>query len=272
LLKIPIYQVDAFASAMFKGNPAAVCVLDSWLDDDMLQSIAEENNLAETAFVVHSDGSRFELRWFTPSFEIPLCGHATMAAAHVIFNNLDYKLEVLEFDTKSGQLRVEQRGNLIVMDFPAYEAEPIETTPLMISGLGGIPTQVYQAGINFYATFESEEQVRSLRPDYGHILQLIRGIDKIGIVPTARGAEYDFVSRYFAPEEGTNITEDPVTGSIHCVLIPFWSKRLQKTSMKAFQASARGGELHCEMVFRDGRPRTLIGGIVQPYLEGFIRI
>lgn len=257
---------------MFEGNPAAVCVLDSWLDDNVLQSIAEENNLAETAFVVHNSGARFDLRWFTPSFEIPLCGHATMAASYVIFNYLDAELDILEFNTKSGDLRVQQREDLVVMDFPAYEAHPIQTTQLMIAGLGGIPTEVFEAGINFYATFETEEEVRSLQPDFNAVLDLIRGTDKIGIVPTARGVEHDFVSRYFAPEEGTSIGEDPVTGSIHCVLVPFWSKRLGKTKMTAFQASARGGELFCELIEKNGLSRTLISGTVQPYLEGFIRI
>ncbi len=271
-MKIPIFQVDAFASEVFKGNPAAVCVFDEWLDDALMQSIAAENNLAETAFLVNIDGPKFGLRWFTPSFEIPLCGHATLAASHVIFSHLGLGEERLEFDTMSGTLRVEERDGLILMDFPAYNMEPIETSPLMVRGLGGEPTQVFQAGINYYATFESEGDVRSLQPDFGAVLELIRGTDKIGIVPTAPGTTHDFVSRYFAPEEGTNITEDPVTGSIHCALIPFWSKRLGKTSMKAYQASARGGELHCEFVESAKGTRTIIGGQVQPYLEGFIEV
>ncbi|MFT4604150.1 MAG: PhzF family phenazine biosynthesis protein [Rhodothermales bacterium] len=271
-MKIPIYQVDAFAGSRFKGNPAAVCLLESWLDDSLLQSIATENNLSETAFVKQDSSGQYELRWFTPSFEIPLCGHATLAASYVIFQNLDGEQGVIHFSTKSGELHVSRENGRLVMDFPAYEVESIDASHAMIAGLGGTPREMFKSGINYYAVFGSEHEVRSLKPDFAAILDLIRGNHFIGIVPTARGQEYDFVSRYFAPEEGTNIGEDPVTGSIHSVLIPFWSERLGKTKMHAYQASERGGELFCELIERDGSKRSLIGGFVQPYLEGFIEV
>ena len=271
-MRIPIYQVDAFASEVFRGNPAAVCVLDSWPDDALLQSIAAENNLAETAFLLRTGRDRFDLRWFTPSFEIPLCGHATMAAGYVVFRHIAPDVAALTFSSASGDLLVRRLGDRIEMDFPAYDAARVPTTQIMIDGRGGTPREVLKAGINLYAVFDSEETVRTLVPDYRAILDLIRGTELIGIVPTSAGTHYDFVSRYFAPEEGTNIGEDPVTGSIHCVLIPLWANRLGKTRMKAYQASPRGGELDCELIERDGVRRTLIGGMVQPYLTGYIEV
>ncbi len=249
-----------------------MCLLESWLDDSLLQSIATENNLSETAFVKKRSVGQYELRWFTPSFEISLCGHATLAASYVIFQHVDGEQEVIHFFTKSGELIVTREDGRLVMDFPSYEVEPINTTQTMIAGLGGTPREMFQSGINYYAIFDSEHEVRSLTPDFAAILDLIRGNQFIGIVPTARGEEYDFVSRYFAPEEGTNMGEDPVTGSIHSVLIPYWADRLGKTKMHAYQASERGGELFCELIERDGFKRSIIGGVVQPYLEGIIEV
>ncbi|MEL6612096.1 MAG: PhzF family phenazine biosynthesis protein [Bacteroidota bacterium] len=271
-MRIPLFQVDAFASQQFAGNPAAVCVLEAWPDDALLQAIAAENNLAETAFVSANPDGSYRLRWFTPSFEIPLCGHATLATGFVLFHHLGVERTPLRFHTRSGELLVYRDGDRLVMDFPAYAAEPATLTDRIVAGLGGRPTEFLRAGINYYAVFEDEAQVRALQPDYGLLIDLMRGSEMIGFVPTAPGRDYDFVSRYLAPEEGTTMTEDPVTGSIHCALVPLWADRLGKTTLHAYQASARGGELFCELIERDGMPRTLIGGSVQPYLEGVIEV
>lgn len=271
-MKIPIYQVDAFARERFSGNPAAVCVLESWLDDKMLQAIAIENNLAETAFITpNSDGS-YHLRWFTPGFEIALCGHATLATAFVLFEYCNYEESIIRFQSKSGELRVQQEGELLMMDFPAYDTEPAELTDLMVEALGGRPREFLRSETNYYAIYDSEAQVRSLKANFKLILDIMRGTDIIGFMPTAPAKEYDFISRYFAPEEGTDITEDPVTGSIHSALVPLWAERLQKKKLMAYQASKRGGELFCELRETDGIKRAMIGGYVQPYLQGFIDI
>ncbi len=270
-MKLPIYQVAAFASKPFSGNPAAVCVLDNWLDDEQLQAIARENNLSETAFVVALNDEHYHLRWFTPSFEIPLCGHATLAAAYVLFRYRDHHGPRVLFQTQSGELGVQDAGERLVMDFPAYRMTPIDVDDDFGQALGGDPVACYRAGINLYALFEHESQVRSLQPDYDRILRIMARTGTIGMVPTAPGKAHDFVSRYFAPEAGTGITEDPVTGSIHCALIPFWAERLGKQKMIAWQASQRGGELTCEM--HEGEdPRVGIAGQVQPYLTGEISL
>ncbi|TVM01839.1 MAG: isomerase [Candidatus Brocadia sp. WS118] len=271
-MKIPIYQVDAFARKQFAGNPAAVCVLESWLDDKTLQAIAAENNLAETAFfTTNSDGS-YQLRWFTPSFEIPLCGHATLAAGFVLFQYRGHTGTPVRFHSKSGELFVHRDGELLMMDFPAYDTEPSVLTDAVIEALGGRPREFLRSGINYYAIYDREDEVRSLKPDYALILDIMRGTDIIGFVPTAKAKDYDFVSRYFAPEEGTAITEDPVTGSTHSVLVPLWAERLGKKKLHAYQASERGGELFCELHETKGIKRAMIGGYVQPYLQGFIEV
>ena len=271
-MKIPIYQVDAFANRQFAGNPAAVCPLDSWLDDETLQAIASENNLAETAYFVARDDGSYDLRWFTPSFEIPLCGHATLAAGYTLFNYRGHTGDTIRFHTKSGALGVSQEGNRLVMDFPAYEMESAELTDEVSDALGGTPTELLRAGINYYAIYENEDAVRSLEPDFKKIADLMRGTDIIGYVPTAKGAEYDFVSRYFAPETIGDIGEDPVTGSIHSALVPYWANRLGQNKLNAYQASSRGGELFCELRKSDGEQRVMIGGEVKPYLQGFIEL
>ena len=271
-MKIPMYQVDAFTRKQFAGNPAAVCLLESWLDDEILQAVAAENNLAETAFFTpNSDGS-YQLRWFTPSFEIPLCGHATLATGFVLFHYCGYKGKTIRFHSKSGELLVSRQGELLMMDFPAYDTKPAILTDMIVDALGERPREFLQSGINYYAIYDHEDQVRSLKPDYGLILEIIRGTDIIGLVPTAKGSTYDFISRYFAPEEGTNITEDPVTGSTHSVLVPFWAERLGKNRLHAHQASERGGELFCELRQINGKRRAMIGGYVQPYFRGFIEV
>lgn len=271
-MKIPFYQVDAFASEQFAGNPAAVCVLESWPENRLLQSIAAENNLAETAFFTKNDDGSFHLRWFTPSFEIPLCGHATLASAYVLFRYLRHAGPSIHFHTLSGELIVHQDGELLMMDFPAYDPEPAVLTDDMVSAIGGRPVEFLRAGINYYAIFGQEAEVRALQPNYPLMLELMDGTDIIGFVPTAPGKDYDFVSRYLAPEAGTSITEDPVTGSIHAALVPFWADRLGKEKLRAYQASVRGGELFCSLKTTNGEKRAWIGGYVQPYLQGAIEI
>ena len=257
---IPYYQVDAFASRAFTGNPAGVCLLADWLPDDVLQAIAAENNLAETAFVVQRS-ARYDLRWFTPAMEVDLCGHATLAPAHVIFEHLGYRGDVIRFDTSSGELTVTREGDLFVLDFPARPATPCDPPPQLIAGLGRTPAFTAKAR-DYLAVFATEQEVAGLRPDMAALCQL----DSLGIIATASGTTCDFVSRFFAPQAG--IPEDPVTGSAHSTLIPYWSQRLGKMKLHARQISARGGVLYCE----DRGQRVRIGGRAITYSTGFIRI
>jgi PhzF family phenazine biosynthesis protein len=258
-MELPIYQVDAFASAVFRGNPAAVCPLDKWLPDETMQAIAAENNLSETAFYVRK-GDRYHLRWLTPAVEVDLCGHATLAAASVI---LDVRREIagprVVFDSRSGELTVEREGDLYALDFPSRPPNPAQVHPALMSGLRAKPSQVL-AALDYLCIFENEEQVRELKPD----MQALAGIDLRGAVATAPGRDCDFVSRFFAP--GNGIPEDPVTGSSHTTLIPYWSKKLGKSTLFARQISQRGGELWCE----DRGERVKIAGGAVQYLEGRI--
>jgi len=271
-MKISIYQLDAFTDKQFGGNPAAVCLLDDWPEDSLLQAIAMENNLAETAFITENIDGSYQIRWFTPSFEIPLCGHATLASGYVLFEYYDYQGENIHFHSQSGELIVHRQEDLLMMDFPAYEPEPAVWTDEMTAALRLKPRTFFRSGINYYGVYENEDQVRSMEPDYRLIRDIMEGTDIIGFVATAKAREYDFVSRYFAPEPGTSVTEDPVTGSIHSALVPFWAKQLGKKKLHAFQASARGGELCCELSEKDGQKRAFIGGYVQPYLQGTITV
>jgi PhzF family phenazine biosynthesis protein len=266
-MELPIYQVDAFASALFRGNPAAVCPLEQWLPDETLQAIAAENNLSETAFYLRK-GDRYDLRWFTPAVEVDLCGHATLATASVI---LDVRRETLEprvvFDSRSGELTVERQkcaereGDLYALDFPSRPPGPCQKPhPRLEIGLGAKPSLVLAAQ-DYLCVFEREEQVRDLEPD----MRALAGIDLRGVIASAPGRDCDFVSRFFAPGKG--IPEDPVTGSSHTTLIPYWSKRLGKSKLFARQISRRGGELWCE---NQGARVRIAGGAVQ-YLEGRIR-
>lgn len=263
-MELPIYQVDAFASAIFRGNPAAVCPLEQWLPDATMQAIAAENNLSETAFYVRH-GERYQLRWFTPAVEVDLCGHATLAAASIIF---DIRREIsgprVVFDTLSGQLTVERAGELFALDFPARPPKECNPCADLETALGAKPAEVLEAQ-EYLCVFEAEDQVRELTPD----MAKLAGIDCFAVIATAPGPRSgsgacDFVSRYFAPAKG--IPEDPVTGRAHTILIPYWSKRLQKSSLFARQISRRGGELWCED--RGGRVR-IAGGAVH-YLQGRI--
>ncbi|HVR71604.1 MAG TPA: PhzF family phenazine biosynthesis protein [Vicinamibacteria bacterium] len=260
-LRIPIFQVDAFTGRVFAGNPAAVCPLRSWLDDATMQAIAAENNLSETAFFV-SGKQHHELRWFTPTVEVDLCGHATLASAFVIFRFLDPKQQVAAFESKSGPLRVARSGDLLVLDFPSRPAERCDAPPALGEGLRAAPREVWRARDNYMAVYETEEEVRRLRPD----MALLRTMAGFGVVVTAPGQVADFVSRYFAPSFG--IDEDPVTGMTHCTLTPYWAQRLGKERLHALQVSARGGELFC-MPRGD---RVAIAGRAVRYMQGVIEV
>ncbi|MFZ2640281.1 MAG: PhzF family phenazine biosynthesis protein [Verrucomicrobiia bacterium] len=238
-MKLKQYQIDAFASRVFQGNPAAVCPLKAWLKDEVLQAIAGENNLSETAFFVPIERG-FHLRWFTPVAEVDLCGHATLASAHVIFEILNYPERLIEFETRSGKLIVERKDGLLAMDFPARPLKSCSPPTALIEGLGRRPVEVLVSD-DYVAVFESEADVRGLSPDFAKLNQ----VDLRGVCVTAPGVNADFVSRFFAPKLG--VPEDPVTGSAHCELAPYWASRLGKSTLRAFQASERGGELLCTL-------------------------
>jgi predicted PhzF superfamily epimerase YddE/YHI9 len=255
-MPLRLFQVDAFADRLFAGNPAAVVPLDAPLPDATLQAIATENNLSETAFLL-AQGMRFNLRWFTPTREVDLCGHATLATAWVLFEKLGYREAEIVFDTRSGPLTVTRDGGWLWMDFPADPAAPITCPDALREGLGRPPMEVHAAA-DYLAVFESEEAVRALRPDFRALAKL----DRRGVIATAPGRKADFVSRFFAPNYG--IDEDPVCGSAHCTLAPFWSERLGKKELFAHQVSRRGGVVRCES--RGARVR--LGGQAVLYLAG----
>ena len=260
-MNIPIYQVDAFTLGPFSGNPAAVCPLDAWLDDATLQSIAAENNLSETAFMVASDEG-YDLRWFTPAIEVDLCGHATLAAGYVVLNHLQPDLDAVAFETLSGRLIVTRDGDRLSMDFPARAPTPVAVSQALIDALGEAPSEVH-ASRDMLAVYDDEARVRALSPDQARLLALDEGL---GVIATARGDAVDFVSRFFVPKAG--IAEDPVTGSAHCTLVPFWAERLGKSQLVAHQVSSRGGELHCE--HRDDR--VIMSGQCTLFLTGSIHL
>ena len=234
-MKLQQYQVDAFASRVFEGNPAAVCPLESWLEDGLLQAIAMENNLSETAYFVPVDKG-FELRWFTPAAEVDLCGHATLAAAHVLYTELGHSADAISFATRSGELSVSREGDWYVLDFPAIVPRPCAAPAGLVEALGRQPMEVLAAD-DLLAVFASEAEVRALEPDQA----LLARLECRGVIATAPGEQHDFVSRFFAPRVG--VPEDPVTGSAHCKLVPYWAQRLGKNRMNARQVSRRGGEL-----------------------------
>ncbi len=260
-MKLRLFQVDAFTDAVFGGNPAAVCPLDRWLPDTIMQAIAFENNLSETAFFVPVK-DHYELRWFTPQIEVNLCGHATLASAFVLFEGLGAEAEVLEFETKSGRLRVRrgEQGRL-AMDLPAWMPEPWDDLPVVAAALRANPSAAFKARDGL-ALFESESEVLALEPDFAAVAAL----DCLGLMATAPAdaPEIDFVSRFFAP--GAGIDEDPVTGSAHCTLTPFWAKRLEKSDLVARQISARGGQLYCKLA----DDRVEVSGNAVLYLDGRI--
>ncbi|MGC3959342.1 MAG: PhzF family phenazine biosynthesis protein [Verrucomicrobiota bacterium] len=259
-MKLPYYEVSAFTTNSFGGNPAGVCPLDTWLSDAVLQNIAANNNLAETAFTV-PHGSDFELRWFTPTVEMDLCGHATLAAASVLFRERGLSGKEVRFHSRSGLLTVARNADLLTLNFPSRPATPAAAPEALWRGLGARPKEVFKAR-DYLAIFSSEKEVRALNPDFA----LLKPLDCLGIIVTATGASSDFVSRFFAP--GAGVDEDPVTGSAHCTLIPFWAQRLGKNELFARQVSQRGGELFCELAGE----RVYIGGHAVHYLRGEIKI
>jgi PhzF family phenazine biosynthesis protein len=259
-MRIPIYQVDAFTSRVFAGNPAAVCPLDKWLPDQILQSIAAENNLAETAFFVRT-GDRYHIRWLTPAVEVDLCGHATLASAWVLFNKLGHPGNSVTFDSKGGPLSVSRDGDLLTLDFPSRPPQAVEASDELVAALGGDPLEFYAAR-DTLAVYPSEEAVRALTPDFGRLARS----GAWAVIATATGRDCDFVSRFFAPAQG--IDEDPVTGSAHCTLTPFWAHRYGKNRLTAKQVSRRGGELACELA----GDRVKIAGQAVLFLEGAITI
>lgn len=244
-MQLEFHQVDAFAAQPFSGNPAMVYRLDTWLDDALMQQIAAEHNLAETAFVV-KEGSAWHIRWFTPAAEVPLCGHATLATAHVLFEHYGEPGDVLDFNCLSGALQVTRAGHRLVLDFPVRRAVPCELRAEVEQALGLTVQAVLalhegQGVQELLAILPSEAAVRACQPDLASVAKL----PGLGLLISAPGEAHDFVSRYFAPAIGIN--EDPVTGSTHCILTPYWAEQLGKQTLSAFQCSARGGELHCEL-------------------------
>ena len=265
-MKLPLYQVDAFTSSLFHGNPAAICPLDEWLPDATLQSIAAENNLAETAYYVrrgHGADAKIELRWFTPGVEVDLCGHATLATAYVMFTlRREETGSRIVFHTKSGELAVERDGELLSLDFPALPPQACAVPPGLVDALGKQPEAILAAR-DYLCVYGAEDELVALAPNMEKLAQ----VDRFAVIVTAPGSGHcDFVSRFFAPSKG--VPEDPATGSAHCTLIPYWSKRLGKTKMFARQRSPRGGELWCE----DHGDRVRISGHAASYLEGTITI
>jgi PhzF family phenazine biosynthesis protein len=264
-MKIPIYQVDAFTDRLFGGNPAAVCPLEQWPDSRIMQNIAAENNLSETAFFVKK-GPGFEIRWFTPTVEVNLCGHATLASAHVILNHLDFKEEPIIFQSMSGELKVSKSGELLTLDFPATPPEPLEQVPCQWgSALNKEPYALYKSR-DLVGLYESEDEVLAIKPDFEALSEVLTTVECLGMVITAPGKQVDFVSRFFAPLAGIN--EDPVTGSAHTTLIPFWAGKLNKNKLHAFQLSKRKGELFCQLA----GDRVLISGKAVTYLKGEIGV
>ena len=261
-MKLPMWQVDAFAAQRFRGNPAAVVPSDTWLPGATMQAIAAENNLAETAFFV-AKGDEWELRWFTPTVEVPLCGHATLASAAVVLERLETRRADVVFRSASGPLRVERTASGYMMDFPARPSERTPTPPAVAAALGIEPAEVHVNAFNYLAVLESPETVRALEPD----LAAVAALDRPGVIVTAPGERpYDMVSRYFAPAKG--VPEDPVTGGAHCMLAPYWAARLGRQELRAFQASRRGGELTC----RVRGDRVELEGACVFYLEGTIEV
>lgn len=263
-MKLKLFQVDAFAEQVFEGNPAAVCPLNEWLDDTQLQAIADENNLSETAFIV-AKSDHFELRWFTPEAEVDLCGHATLASAHVVFNHLGYRGAEVRFQTRSGILTVAKQEDRLVMDFPATQPEEVTPPAALLAGLNIAPKKVY-AGFDYIAVYDSEADIRALTPDFAKLSEL----DLRGVLVTAPGMREDFVSRCFFPK--LRVNEDPVTGSAHCQLAPLWLAlgRKSATAMRltARQLSKRGGTLTCEVI----GDRVQLIGAAQDYLQGEITL
>ncbi|MDH4241578.1 MAG: PhzF family phenazine biosynthesis protein [Phycisphaerae bacterium] len=262
-MQFPIFQVDAFTNKVFGGNPAAVCPLEHWLPDDVMQRIALENSVAETAFFIPSNNGGFEIRWFTPEIEMDLCGHATLATAHVLTRHHNYSLTSIAFQSKSGELIVTIKDELLTLNFPSRKPKPSDIPQIILDAIQIKPLEVLKSR-DYVLVFETEEMIRNIKPNQSLLNQI--NLDPGGIIVTAKGNEVDFVSRFFTPQ--ASIFEDPVTGSAHCSLIPYWSEKLGKKSMRALQLSPRVGKLLC----KDLGERVLISGEAVTYLEGSITI
>lgn len=259
-MKLQLFQVDAFTNAIFGGNPAAVCPLTTWLPSGVMQNIAAENNLAETAFYCPDDKGKYSIRWFTPTLEVDLCGHATLASAHVMFNHEGYPYDEIMFNSRSGNLKVSRNDHWLHLDFPTDTIREVPLTSELIDCFDVKPIQAWRGKTDFMLVFENEDHVKNLQPSFSRIEKL----SARGIIVTSKGYEADFVSRFFAPQSG--IKEDPVTGSAHTSLIPYWANRLQKEELTAIQLSSRGGYLLCKYQ----NSRVLIGGQAKTYLIGEI--
>ena len=259
-MKINIYQIDAFAKNTFEGNPAAVCPLKEWLSDETMQKIAAENNLSETAFFI-KENNTFHIRWFTPVNEVDMCGHATLASAYVIFECLNYKKKEIIFDSKSGILKVSKENGRYKMDFPAQKIEKYKVLDVILKAFDLKPIECYKS-MDYILVFKNEKDILNIKPDF----ELLKLLDKRGVIITAKSKKYDFVTRFFAPKLGIN--EDPVTGSAFTQLIPYWSKILNKNILNAKQLSQRGGEVFCCLK----NDRVEISGYAAKYMEGSIYI
>jgi PhzF family phenazine biosynthesis protein len=260
-MKIKIYQIDAFADKIFSGNPAAVCPLDNWLPDETLQNIAMENNLAETAFYVNEkEGLR--IRWFTPTVEVDLCGHATLATAFVLFHHENYGGDKIVFNSRSGPLTVTKTGDILTLNFPVDKLVEVAALPVLEQGLGIKPTKTFKGKTDYMLVFEREDQIKNMSPDF----RLIGTVEARGIIVTAKGNNVDFVSRFFGPQSGMD--EDPVTGSAHTSLSPYWATVLNKTELTALQLSKRQGKLKCKLL----GDRVEISGTAKSFLIGTISI
>lgn len=259
-MNIKQYTVDAFTQHVFAGNPAAVCVLDEWLPDETMQHIAMENNLSETAFTV-KEGDAYRLRWFTPGGEISLCGHATLGTSYVLFRFYEKEADQLTFHTMSGDLFITRDGERMTMNFPSYTCHEIEITPLMTDVFGTAPNHAF-LDRDLLLVYEDEAIIRHMQPDF----EKMQHLPGIGVGVTAPGKDYDCVSRFFAPK--LKVNEDPVTGSAHCMITPYWTGLLGKDSILAYQASARGGELFC----RQADDRTYISGHAVLFAESIIHV
>lgn len=259
-MTLSYFQIDAFTSRLFEGNPAGVCLLEEWLPDDTLQSLAAENNLPETAFLVQEEAG-YRIRWFTPEMEMDLCGHATLAAGYVLYQHRNFSKKTLPLNSASGPLQVSRQGDLLFLDFPSRPPRRGPTPPELGKILGAEPRDVLSSR-DLLAVYDSQETVASLSPDR----EALSRLDAFGVIVTAPGREADFVSRYFTP--GAEILEDPVTGSAHCTLIPYWAEKRGKTRLFARQISRRGGELSCRL---EGS-RVVIGGQCRTYLSGQITL
>lgn len=263
MIKQKIYQVDAFAHQLFSGNPAAVCPLDYWLPDELMQNIAMENNLAETAFYIKEKDGSFQLRWFTPATEVDLCGHATLATAYVLFNHEGVDGNVIHFHSpRSGKLTVTKAGDLLTMNFPSDVFSEVELTKELTVGFNIKPKTAYKGKTDYMLVYDTEKEITDIVPDFN----LINEVQARGIIVTAKGDNVDFVSRFFAPQ--VDVNEDPVTGSAHTTLIPFWANRLHKDELTAVQLSARKGHLSCKYLGE----RVEISGQCKLYLTGEIYI